>query len=821
MRKNVLLFFAFTFIALLNAQFPYKNPVITTDYTADAAPKVMPDGKVWMVTSIDHPNGGGYNTMHSYRSYSSSDMVNWTDHGEILHINDLKINAALWAPDIIYYHGLYYLIFCVARGPGDPYTGVAVSDRMDKRFTILQQNIPGSDRGLDPAIFIDDDGEKYMFWNRQRWAKVGDDMKSYTTNFVQLQYGGDNFMEAAWMHKRKGIYYYSYHTHYDKPVDKNNPDDPSRKKSHLDYSMGNSVVGNFTYKGTMLPELGIGVKNGPKLPGYNYVPWRLNQSNHGGIVEYHGQDYLFYHTSALSSWKLDKFNGPGVWTQRSICIDSLNYNPDGTIIPVKQTIESVAPVVVNQPFQIQLDLASATKTNVTVSGQKLSFTSNTATLRFNNVNLGSGYYYLDIKVNKSVGNAKVQVRLDSPTGMLCGTIRLKNNSETVNNGKIETFLREANGIHDVYLVFDLQGDYAQYDFESPRFFAGSPVSYTGNPDDIDGDGIPNDQDNCPNISNPNQADMDNDGIGDACDPDIDGDGIPNDQDNCPNIANPDQSDRDGDGLGDVCDPNPNDACDENPTIAGLSGGPNGAQEGQTAYAPNIVPGVIEAENFDNGGPGVAYADHDNTREPGSNQNFRPTEMLDIDESDGTNEASGLVIGYIKSVGQWAEYTIDVEEDGIYTVDITYGCNGNKKLFLMVDGKKGCLQTLNSTGKASTYNTITAKGTFELTKGQHVFAWVNETALALNLDKFEFKHVKTSVKQLDENSNNLRIYPNPTNGDVYVETFDAHVAVYSICGRRINIDQTRTGKGYQLKTGVLSNGVYFIKAGNNVQKVIIK
>ena len=111
-----------------------------------------------------------------------------------------------------------------------------------------------------------------------------------------------------------------------------------------------------------------------------------------------------------------------------------------------------------------------------MSGQKLNFTSNNATLRFNNINLGSGYYYLDIKVNESVGNAKVQVRLDSPSGTLCGTIRLNANSETVNSGKIETFLREANGIHDVYLVFDLPGDYAQYDFEAPRFFAGSPVA---------------------------------------------------------------------------------------------------------------------------------------------------------------------------------------------------------------------------------------------------------------------------------------------------------------------------------------------------------
>ncbi len=79
------------------------------------------------------------------------------------------------------------------------------------------------------------------------------------------------------------------------------------------------------------------------------------------------------------------------------------------------------------------------------------------------------------------------------------------------------------------------------------------VCGTRDPNDIDGDTILNDDDNCPETANTDQADLDNDGIGDVCDDDIDGDGVLNSVDNCVTTPNPDQADNDMDGLGDICD----------------------------------------------------------------------------------------------------------------------------------------------------------------------------------------------------------------------------------------------------------------------------
>lgn len=167
-------------------------------------------------------------------------------------------------------------------------------------------------------------------------------------------------------------------------------------------------------------------------------------------------------------------------------------------------------------------------------------------------------------------------------------------------------------------------------------------------DDTDGDGVPDETDNCIFTANPSQSDLDGDGAGDACDADPDGDGIPDDSDNCPAIPNPEQTDTDGDTLGDDCDPDDDDdgICDTSAPVEGTcTAGPDTcptlANPGQEDLdgddlgdACDIdVDGDGAANDADNC-PGVANPGNEDTDSDGAGD-----ACDDDDDGDGIADAS--------------------------------------------------------------------------------------------------------------------------------------------------------------------------------------
>jgi hypothetical protein len=177
-------------------------------------------------------------------------------------------------------------------------------------------------------------------------------------------------------------------------------------------------------------------------------------------------------------------------------------------------------------------------------------------------------------------------------------------------------------------------------------------SIAGAPTDSDGDGIPNASDNCPSVANPDQSDLDDDGIGDACDADDDGDGVADTTDNCPTVANADQGDLDGDDIGDACDADDDgdgvaDTSDNCPTVANADQADlDGDDIGDACDGDVDGDGV---PNDDDNCPTIANADQadadgddlGNACDPNSFPPVRDTAATDADGTEGdTLTASG-------------------------------------------------------------------------------------------------------------------------------------------------------------------------------------
>lgn len=294
------------FSVLLQAQ----NPFVRNIYTADPSAHVWNDGRLYVYPSHDIAPPQGCDLMDRYHVFSTDDMVNWTDHGEILGAADVDWGRAeggfMWAPDCAFKDGTYYFYF--PHPSGDEWNltwkiGVATSSEPAANFKV-QGYIEGLKPMIDPCVFVDDDGQGYLFYGGGGDCEAGklkDNMLEVDGQMHQMQ-GLVDFHEATWVHKYNGVYYLSY------------SDNNSTGGNQMRYAISNNPLGPWTYKGIYMKPTG-------------------SPTNHGSIVEYKNQGYSFYHNSLLSGH---------AWL-RSICVDSLFYNEDGTIQIVQQTREHGTP----------------------------------------------------------------------------------------------------------------------------------------------------------------------------------------------------------------------------------------------------------------------------------------------------------------------------------------------------------------------------------------------------------------------------------------------------------------------------------------------
>ena len=315
------------------------QPLITHVYTADPSAHVF-NGRIYLYPSHDrdtsipaNDNGDQYD-MADYHVFSM-DSPNGpvTDHGVALALEDVSwTSRQLWAPDAATKGGVYFLYFPARDSNGIFRIGAAVSPLPEGPFTPDPEPIAGS-YSIDPCSFVDEDGQAYLYfgglWGGQlqcwesgqfdpggkepsgsvpallpRVARLSEDMRSLAgevTRLVILDAQGRplqaddherRFFEAPWMHKRNGVYYFSYSTgdtHY------------------LVYAVGDNPLGPFTYQGRILEPV---------------IGW----TTHHSIVEFQGKWFLFFHDASLSG---------GVSHLRCVRVAEIAYDKDGAILPVQ------------------------------------------------------------------------------------------------------------------------------------------------------------------------------------------------------------------------------------------------------------------------------------------------------------------------------------------------------------------------------------------------------------------------------------------------------------------------------------------------------
>ncbi len=404
--KYLLILLAMAMISHLSGQ----NPIIRNQFSADPTARVFGD-TVYLFPSHDIANMGkgrkDWFCMADYHTFSSSDLTNWTDHGVIVSQEKVawvdSTGYNMWAPDCIEKNGKYYFYFPAGvrdshfgRGFG---IGVAIADNPSGPY--IPQPAPIKNvHGIDPNILIDKDGQAYIYWAARNIyvAKLKDNMLELASEPVIIANLPDKGLkEGPFVFERNGIYYLTY------PHVRN-------KTECLEYAISNNPMGPYKVTGVIMDESPTGC-------------W----TNHQSVINFRGQWYLFYHHNDFSP-QFDK--------NRSVRIDSLFFNENGTIKKVIPTLRGVGVTLASE--EIQLDRYSArSDTSVRISfnnsenafeGWKTTFEKSGSWIQYNSVDFdNSGYNKVQIKT-VSVTGSKLQIRLDKTDGPLLAELTISENA---------------------------------------------------------------------------------------------------------------------------------------------------------------------------------------------------------------------------------------------------------------------------------------------------------------------------------------------------------------------------------------------------------
>lgn len=417
----------------LNAQENKQNvqelnlPIIQTKFTADPAPMVHND-TIYLYTSHDEDDAEGFK-MENWLLYTSTDMVNWQDRGSIASLKDFKWykgNNGAWAACVVERNGKFYM-YCPIHGNG---IGVLVGDSPYGPFKdpigkpLVWQREHWED--IDPTVFIDDDGQAYMYWGNPNiyYVKLNEDMISYSGDIVKLPRIKD-YQEGPWLYKRNNHYYLAFAS--------------TCCPEGIGYAMSDSPTGPWEYKGHIM----------------DHTP--QTRGNHPGIIDYKGKSYCFG-----QNYDVFRFETSRHAERRSVSAAEMTYNADGTIQELPYFFECKLEQIENfNPYRkVEAETMAwgyglqTTPKNTWARdrwNQLVTNIDNNEYIKIKGVDFKNGATSFKVSASCHLYGGSIEIRLDDVEGTCIGTVNITNTKDNLKT--FETKVKSVKGVHDLYLVF--------------------------------------------------------------------------------------------------------------------------------------------------------------------------------------------------------------------------------------------------------------------------------------------------------------------------------------------------------------------------------
>ena len=405
-----------------------ENPIVQTSFTPDPAPVVFGD-ELYVFTGCDRDADNSFYKMIGWQCFSTKDMKNWTDHGMILKDNEFSwCNAEdAWASQCIERNGKYYFYFTTTVGGRGRAIGVGVADKPEGPYKdVLGKPLCGPDWAyIDPTVMIDDDGQAWLMFGNPNcyYVKLKEDMVTLDgeikTFNLQLK-SGTKYTEGPWIYKHDNLYYLVFASMVD-----------GFGGESISYCTGPTITGPWTHQGTI-------------HEGSNCF------TTHGGIIDYKGHSYSFYHMNGLYG------GGP---YKRSAACEEFTYNPDGTIPALKSTKEGPSQIEYLNPYErVEAETGSwmsGIKTEKIDAGTlAIGFIENGDYVKVSGVDFGqAGASEFTASVASNGQGGKIELHLDSETGPMVGTVTVPVTGDWQNWEQVSGNVVGATGVHDLYLRF--------------------------------------------------------------------------------------------------------------------------------------------------------------------------------------------------------------------------------------------------------------------------------------------------------------------------------------------------------------------------------